>query len=139
MAACAAPACKNMAAAARTSDTRRAIFIGSSECFYTTGTIRKMARPERFELPTLCFEGRCSIQLSYGRVVCFSNSITELAACDFDSPGSCFHRCAQFCAQLAETSRRTLRLRTGERTETKFRSDCAQQCVPASTRHSLIR
>ena len=28
-----------------------------------------MARPERFELPTLCFEGRCSIQLSYGRAV----------------------------------------------------------------------
>ena len=28
----------------------------------------KLARPERFELPTLCFEGRCSIQLSYGRV-----------------------------------------------------------------------
>ncbi len=27
-----------------------------------------MVRPERFELPTLCFEGRCSIQLSYGRV-----------------------------------------------------------------------
>jgi hypothetical protein len=26
-----------------------------------------VARPERFELPTLCFEGRCSIQLSYGR------------------------------------------------------------------------
>src|SRR5437667_10602519 len=28
----------------------------------------KMARPERFELPTLWFEARCSIQLSYGRV-----------------------------------------------------------------------
>jgi hypothetical protein len=28
----------------------------------------RMARPERFELPTLCFEGRCSIQLSYGRI-----------------------------------------------------------------------
>src|SRR5579872_898287 len=28
---------------------------------------KKLARPERFELPTLCFEGRCSIQLSYGR------------------------------------------------------------------------
>jgi hypothetical protein len=25
-------------------------------------------RPERFELPTLWFEARCSIQLSYGRV-----------------------------------------------------------------------
>ena len=26
-----------------------------------------MARPGRLELPTLCLEGRCSIQLSYGR------------------------------------------------------------------------
>jgi hypothetical protein len=28
----------------------------------------KVARSERLELPTLCFEGRCSIQLSYERV-----------------------------------------------------------------------
>jgi hypothetical protein len=28
-----------------------------------------MARPGRLELPTLCLEGRRSIQLSYGRVV----------------------------------------------------------------------
>jgi hypothetical protein len=27
----------------------------------------KDARPERFELPTLWFEAKCSIQLSYGR------------------------------------------------------------------------
>ena len=26
-----------------------------------------VVRPERLELPTLCSEGRCSIQLSYGR------------------------------------------------------------------------
>jgi hypothetical protein len=26
-------------------------------------------RPERFELPTLWFEAKCSIQLSYGRAV----------------------------------------------------------------------
>jgi hypothetical protein len=39
------------------------------------GTIRmslkNKARPERFELPTLWFEARCSIQLSYGRVFLF--------------------------------------------------------------------
>src|SRR6266704_572873 len=30
--------------------------------------MRKVARPGRFELPTLCLEGRRSIQLSYGRL-----------------------------------------------------------------------
>jgi hypothetical protein len=29
----------------------------------------KVARPERLELPTLWFEARCSIQLSYGRIL----------------------------------------------------------------------
>jgi hypothetical protein len=28
-----------------------------------------VVRPERFELPTLWFEARCSIQLSYGRLI----------------------------------------------------------------------
>ena len=30
--------------------------------------LEEMARPERFELPTLWFEARCSDPLSYGRV-----------------------------------------------------------------------
>jgi hypothetical protein len=29
--------------------------------------VEKMVRPERFELPTLWFVAKCSIQLSYGR------------------------------------------------------------------------
>jgi hypothetical protein len=33
-------------------------FLGGKMC---------MVRPERFELPTLWFEAKCSIQLSYGR------------------------------------------------------------------------
>ncbi len=32
--------------------------------------VRKMARPERFELPTPRFVVWCSIQLSYGRSAC---------------------------------------------------------------------
>ena len=28
-----------------------------------------LVRPERFELPTLWFEAKCSIQLSYGRTM----------------------------------------------------------------------
>ena len=31
-------------------------------------TLNEMARPEGFEPPTLCLEGRRSFQLSYGRV-----------------------------------------------------------------------
>ena len=31
-------------------------------------TLKMMARPEGFEPPTLCLEGRRSFQLSYGRV-----------------------------------------------------------------------
>jgi hypothetical protein len=46
----------------------------------------------------LFFEGRCFIQLSHGRAVCFCNLITESAAWDFDSPETRFPRCAQFCA-----------------------------------------
>ena len=31
-------------------------------------SVLEVVRPERFELPTLWFEAKCSIQLSYGRV-----------------------------------------------------------------------
>ena len=39
----------------------------------------EMARPGRLELPTLCLEGRRSIQLSYGRILGNSCDSTALA------------------------------------------------------------
>ena len=36
-------------------------------------SLKGVARPERLELPTLWFEARCSIQLSYGRWRHYSN------------------------------------------------------------------
>src|SRR6266550_2533380 len=39
----------------------------------------EMARPGRLELPTLCLEGRRSIQLSYGRILGYSPDSTRLA------------------------------------------------------------
>jgi hypothetical protein len=41
----------------------------------------RLARPERLELPTLWFEARCSIQLSYGRATPLypSSSLLETA------------------------------------------------------------
>src|ERR1035441_7281547 len=35
----------------------------------TEQVLDSMVRPERFELPTLWFEAKCSIQLSYGRTM----------------------------------------------------------------------
>ncbi len=40
---------------------------------------QEVARPERFELPTLWFEARCSIQLSYGRVPRFYHQCSPSA------------------------------------------------------------
>src|SRR6266568_7444676 len=42
-----------------------------------------MVRPERFELPTPCFVGKCSIQLSYGRN--FRSFLAALSDCPTQS------------------------------------------------------
>jgi hypothetical protein len=46
--------------------------------------VEKMARPGRFELPTLCLEGRRSVQLSYGRSACidFKSFIAKMNMID---------------------------------------------------------
>ena len=67
-----------------------------------------MVRPERFELPTPCFVGKCSIQLSYGRTRCIgplpivdssilhrSRSSVNVAGCVRCVPGCVGHLKAQ--------------------------------------------
>jgi hypothetical protein len=49
-------------------------------------TLKREVKEWRLWNRRMCFEGRCSIQLSYGRTVDFSNLITVLAAWDSDSP-----------------------------------------------------
>ena len=47
----------------------------------------KGARLERFELPTLCLEGRCSIHLSYRRALFFA--LDAIGEVGFEPTTSC--------------------------------------------------
>ncbi len=90
-----------------------------------------MARPGRFELPTLCLEGRRSIRLSYGRVACYRNPITELAAFVFVVLLMPVLDCAQNCAHPAESSQQTRQILRGGLTEQICTLSFAQQCGPS--------
>ena len=48
--------------------------------FKTSGALCQLARPPRFERGTLCLEGRCSIQLSYGRLRRFGRCADDCIA-----------------------------------------------------------
>ena len=53
---------------ARIGNRERAVRGAKKKAGELVAGLRKMARPERFELPTAWFVARYSIQLSYGRV-----------------------------------------------------------------------
>jgi hypothetical protein len=46
-------------------------------CISIEKIVEDVVRPERFELPTLWFEAKCSIQLSYGRGKTKKNQLTK--------------------------------------------------------------
>lgn len=85
-----------------------------------SGDDLEMARSERFELPTLGIEIRCSIQLSYERTPPYRNCRVpmsrDLAACCFFTGGSSLNRrCQRKVGSnfVREPARRGIILRTG--------------------------
>lgn len=54
------------------------------------------SHPERFERPTPCFVGMCSIQLSYGCIQIFYNTLVQL-----DRATALFSICAPTAQQLS--------------------------------------
>ena len=79
--------------------------------------IEKVARPEGFEPPTLCLEGRRSFQLSYGRTATYHNRITALQRLSLTRSVVRFEHCAQNCAHPAATWQREPHLRSDARSE----------------------
>ena len=100
--------------------------------------IRKRNRSNDMDRICGCFEGRCSIQLSYGRSVNYCNPTIELAAQDSDLSESRFPRCAQFFAYLTATWLQTWHPRTDEHSEAKFQSGNDRRSSPASRHRSRI-
>jgi hypothetical protein len=99
---------------------------------------KQVARPERFELPTLWFEARCSIQLSYGRVAYNRISLRRLYRLSQRATAVLRFDCAQICAHLAAPSHPKLRSRTDERIGSTLRYYCVQRFARASRHHSRI-
>ena len=81
--------------------------------------LKKLVRPERFELPTLWFEAKCSIQLSYGRENNIRNKLSGESA----------------ALQL----RRSNRLRRGWRHEHRHLLYNVQPCPPQQLMDHWLR
>jgi hypothetical protein len=85
--------------------------------------VKILVRPERLELPTLCSEGRCSIQLSYGRpefilrqslgrwicTWCFSDGCTATVVLRKVKGAASWRVWAPSCLKLRSSSLRRLR------------------------------
>jgi hypothetical protein len=90
-------------------------------------SLKQMARPERLELPTLWFEARRSIQLSYGRTLHRLLSIVYRSSFfDFNLESLCVSASGDLreflCVQVIPLIRNEL-------TQTIFTFDCLAQCL----------
>ena len=69
--------------------------------------INEMARPEGIEPPTLCLEGRCSLQLSYGRAVRSTSSCSVYCILAAGNERASLGLCPILCPPMFEIAFRT--------------------------------